>query len=64
MFPGLLGTAFRVWLEYDEAFNCIAWAVGVKTQWLWPEHPPDTRTGRFILKATLADFEALFAQAR
>jgi hypothetical protein len=36
-FPGLRGMGYQVTSPATRNYNCIAWAVGVTTQWWWPE---------------------------
>lgn len=36
VFPRLQGAAWQVSSTPDDQYNCIAWAVGVTTDWWWP----------------------------
>jgi hypothetical protein len=35
-FPGLRGTNYRITSPPTDAYNCVAWAVGITNQWWWP----------------------------
>ena len=62
LFPGLMGTAYRVTSPNDPAYNCVAWAAGDATRWWWPDPagpaywPPGTPR-----EESLASFAAAFA---
>ena len=36
-FPGLVGTSYRITSLADRRYNCIAWAAGRTSYWLWLE---------------------------
>ena len=36
-FPNLKGTGFKVTSQKANEYNCIAWAVGDKNRWWWPD---------------------------
>jgi hypothetical protein len=37
LFPNLRTSGYTVESEQTEAYNCVAWAVGVTDHWWWPE---------------------------
>src|SRR5436190_264525 len=41
IFPGLVGSGYRVTSPADQAYNCVSWAAGVVDAWWWPvgNHP-------------------------
>jgi hypothetical protein len=62
VFPGLLGTVYRVTSPPDPDYNCIAWAAGVTDDWWWPH--PESRAfwPPGVTRApTVAAFEEAFA---
>lgn len=40
LFPGLVGTNYRITSSTDDVYNCIAWAAGSTTEWWWPSDEP------------------------
>jgi hypothetical protein len=37
LFPGLVGSGYRVTSPPDEEYNCVAWAAGATDGWWWPD---------------------------
>jgi hypothetical protein len=37
IFPNLAADGHRVTSESTNKYNCIAWAIGITDQWLWPD---------------------------
>ena len=62
VFPGLLGTRYRVTSPADRDYNCIAWAAEDTDDWWWPQ--PDARAywpPGVTCALTVAAFEEAFA---
>jgi hypothetical protein len=38
-FPNLNHANYKITSPMDNAYNCIAWAYGVKDNWFWPSEP-------------------------
>jgi hypothetical protein len=62
VFPGLLGTVYRVTSPADPDYNCIAWAAGVTDDWWWPHPEPWAFWPPGVTRErTVAAFEEAFA---
>src|SRR5271156_1758322 len=62
LFPGLLGTAYRITSPSTDGYNCIAWAAGETGAWWWPGDPAVTFwPARAKREETLAAFREAFA---
>lgn len=51
---------YRITSPTDEAYNCIAWALGIADQWWWPTDGKDWPEG-IDREPTVAAFVAAFA---
>jgi hypothetical protein len=49
-----LGNQFQVLGPATPRYNCIAWSIGITTQWVWPAKPNKA--------ATVADFDELYGK--
>ena len=62
LFPGLRGKEYRVASPRDQAYNCIAWAVGDTSRWWWPGDPLRTFWPEGVSRVeTVEAFLAAFA---
>jgi hypothetical protein len=63
IFPKLASASFRVTSDYDQGYNCIAWAAGVMHQRWWPLEDSDEAywPAGVVCEATLEAFQAAFA---
>jgi hypothetical protein len=64
VFPRLQGAAWSVSGQPDDVYNCIAWAVGVTTDWWWPSglgktYWPEGEPREVTLEAFRAAFATL-----
>ena len=65
-FPHLDRGNSRITSPCHKRYNCIAWAVGVNTKWLWPSltpsakwiHWPDGAPGEITIEAFVKAFES------
>jgi hypothetical protein len=62
IFPGLVGSGYRVTSPAAKRYNCIAWAAGDPSDWWWPG-PEGTSHGPAGVprELTLDAFRAMFA---
>lgn len=61
LFPGLVGTSYRITSPVDEVYNCIAWAAGRTTEWWWPVEVPGNYWPEGIAKTeSLPAFQHVF----
>lgn len=61
-FPRLQGTDWSLSSKADDLYNCIAWAVGITTEWWWPGDPGMTHWPEGIPRLlTLETFRDAFA---
>ncbi|MBE0305267.1 DUF7689 domain-containing protein [Leptospira interrogans] len=60
-FPNSLADPFVITSNFDECYNCIAWAYGDSTKWYWPdEHGLAFWPNDIPHETTLTAFQALF----
>ncbi len=61
LFPGLVGTSYRITSSTDDVYKCIAWAAGCTTDWWWPSDEPGVFWPEGVAKTeTIQAFQEAF----